>query len=381
MALDDSTIQQDVPSEGTGEPQALAQQDDSTSSAASGAATSGEGAPAAPAKSERELALEAIEARHQAQVARDNGLELDQIATSVDEQLAAQQQADPAPEPQPASAAAAPAAAAPAPAAAPATVRVKVDGVESEVPIEEVVRNYQKGASADRKLAEAARLQREAAELQARLAQQLAAQQTNTGAAPPAAAAQPNSPDDASADVQEKGKAFLKALFEGDEETALQQLAELTKGRAAPPQVPAIPDVSQLADQVAAHVQQKLHVDSALAQHRKDYPEIYADPDMEGFVLAKVNSRRRESGDDFFTALNAVSSEFAQKFGWSGAGAGRPEPAAAAPTTTSARAVKLERKASIDNVTSVNTKTGSTEAVPESTSDVIAQMRAQRMKG
>lgn len=381
MALDDSTIQQDVPSDhgdlDTAPPQ------DSPSTAASPAPAPA----AAPAKSERELAMEAIEARHNAQIARENGLDLADITPSLDDQLALQSDPDAAPAPAPA---AAPAAPTPAPEpSARQTVRVKVDGVESEVPIDEVVRTYQKGASADRKLAEAARLQREAAELQAQLLtqhQQLQAQlahQMQPAAAPAAAA--PQSPEPP-ADVQEKGKAFLKALFEGDEETALHQLAELTKGRAAPAitPAPAIPDVTQLAEQVAAHVQQKLQVDSALAQHRKDYPEIYADPDMEGFVLAKVNGVRRESGEDFFAALNTVSSDLAQKFGWQAATSGRPaatpSQAPAAPTTPSTRAVKLERKASIDNVTSIGAKTGSTEAVPQNPSDVIAEMQAARLR-
>jgi hypothetical protein len=382
MALDDSTIQQDVPSD-HGNPDTLPPEDGSSSSAASKNNPPPASGPAQPPlKSERELAMEALEARHHAQIARENGMDLSEVTGNPDDQLAAQTAqlpADPDHDGTPAEPSTAP-----APSAGRQTVKVKVDGVESEVPLDDVVRNYQKNSSADRKLAEAARLQREAAELQAQLVArnqqlqaQLAHQPTNTPAAPAAASDSP----EPSADVQEKGKAFLKALFEGDEETALQQLAELTKGRNAPQPVPAIPDVSQLAEQVAAHVQQKLHVDSALAQHRKDYPEIYADPDMEGFVLAKVNGVRRESGEEFFTALNRVSNEFAQKFGWSASSSGRPSSAAAAPTTNNTRAVKLERKASIDNVSSVNTKTGSTEAVPETTSDVIAQMRAERLKG
>jgi hypothetical protein len=369
MALDDSTIQQDVPSD-TGETtDTLPPQD--TLTPTTGAA------PAPAPKTERELAMEAIEARHNERVARENGLDLQEISgDSVDDQLTAQTgMPDPDTPDEPAT----PSTAAPAP----QKVKVKVDGVEAEVPLDEVVRNYQKSSSADRRLAEAARLQREAAELQAQLLaqhQQLQAQLTqtpSTAAGTPAAA--PNSPEPP-ADVQEKGKAFLKALFEGDEETALQHLAAITaKGRETP-QAPAIPDVSQLADQVAAHVQQKLQVDSALAQHRKDYPEIYADPDMEGFVLTKVNGVRRETGEDFFTALNQVSASLAQKFGWSAAETPGRAPGAA-PTTTSTRAVKLERKASIDNVSSVNTKTGSTEAVPQTPSDVIAEMRAARLKG
>lgn len=317
-------------------------------------------------KNDREAAMERLAARHTQIVAEENGDVIEPDPAPAPDQLAAQLNEPDAP----------PAAVEPAPAAAPPKVKVKVDGVEAEVPFDEVVRNYQKTAAADRKLAEAARMQREAAELQ----QQIIAQQQQFQQQLQQQTAQPPQPESPvpSDEPDESGRAFLKALFEGDEEAALAKLNELTaKGRQ--PAQPASPtlDVDQLAQQVSAHVQQKLVVESALAKHREDYPEIYADPDMEQFVLTKVNSRREQSQEDFFTALNSVSADFAAKFGWSRQ---NDDGRSSAPTpTTPARATKLERKAQIDNVTSINTKTTSTEAIPESASDVIAQMRQARL--
>lgn len=309
-------------------------------------------------KSARELALEAIEARHHQQVAEENGFTLEPDP----DQLAAQL-AEPAPEPAPA-----PVAAAPAPAADAPKVKVKVDGVEGLVTPEEI-RNYQIGKTADKRLAEATQLQRENMELQARLQQQLMAPA-------PQAAPQPHSAP--APETTETGKEFLKALFEGDEDTALAKLSALTQGRQ--PQAP-IPDLNQLTDAVAQQVQQKLVIENALAQHRRDYPQIYADPDLESLALAKTQRAQAADGGDFFTALNAVSAEFATKFGWQPAPAIDTEgrDAAVVPPTTPPRTAKLERKGTIDNITSIGAKTSSTEPIQESVSDVIAQMAAQRL--
>lgn len=337
---------------------------------------------AKPQKSAREIALEELEARHQQQLAAENGYQLEEVLGLDD---------DP---PAPAPAAAPQAAAQPAPnqddqlaaqlaagnePGAPASkVKIKVDGIETEVPLDEVVRQYQKNSSADRRLAEATRLLREAQET---AAQRLLQEQQRAAAPAPAAPAVPDSPPAADPNVEATGKEFLKALFEGDEESALTKLQELTQaGRQPAPQAPAPTlDLEQISSAVAQHVQQKLVVESALARNRQDYPELYADPDMEGLALAKIQRVREETGTDFFSALDTVSREFAHKFGWSAAQQGRQS--AAPVETTSPREAKLERKAGIDNVASVNTKITTAEPQPENPSDIIAQIRASRPGG
>lgn len=312
-------------------------------------------------KSPRELAMEELEQRHQQQMAESNGYEL-----PVDDEPETTQTAAPAaPVDQVA------AQMADTVAETPDKVRIKVDGVETDVPLDEVVRQYQKNSSADRRLAEATRLLREAQETQTRLMleqQQDAQLRAQTQTAEPIH-------EPAAAETDASGKEFLKALFEGDEENALTALQKVIGGRQQQAAAPTL-DINQITDAVTQHVQQKLVVESALAQNQRDYPELYADPDMEALALTKIQRLREQDGSDFFTALNTVSKDMAAKFGWnSHADSGRP--ADPAPTTSN-RTAKLEQKRQIDNVTSVNTKTTSTEQQPENPSDVIAAMKAAR---
>lgn len=319
-------------------------------------------------KTPRELALEQIEQRHQQQMAESNGYELPKDDD------------DPAPAP------------APAPAAQPADqiaaqmndpvvteapdkVRIKVDGVEQEVALDEVVRQYQKNSSADRRLAEATRLLREAEATQARIAleaqeAQLRAQQQQQQ---PQQQAAHTEHDPAAAEPDATGKEFLKALFEGDEENALKALQQVVGGRQQAAPAPTL-DIDQITQAVTAHVQQKLVVESALTQNQQAYPELYADPDMEALALTKIQRLREQTGTDFLSALDTVSREMAVKFGWNAEQGRQADPV---PTTPN-RTAKLEAKRQIDNVSSVNTKTTSTEAQPENPSDVIAAMRAAR---
>jgi hypothetical protein len=328
----------------------------------------------APQKTPREAALEALEARHQAEMAKANGWELEaepEPEPSPEPQPQDQLQtqlADPAPEPEPA-------------ATLPAKVKVKIDGEEAEVPVDDLVRQYQKNATADKRLAEATRLLREAQEAEAQrllreqqhqqyLQQQLEQQQQQAPTQNPAG-------DDPLA----AGKDFIKALFSGDEENAEAKLVEMLAGRQQAQAAPApILDVNEIASTVAQQVQQKLVVESVLNQNRRDYPEMYADPDLEALALTKIQRMQAEEGTDFFAALDTVSKQMAQKFGWSAAQQepGRREDPVPA---TSSRATKLEAKQKIDNVSSINTKTAPTEPQPEDASSIIAAMKAARAGG
>lgn len=322
-------------------------------------------------KTPRELALEALEQRHQQQMAEQNGYEL---------------QMDDEPEPTPAPT--------PAPAAAPVDqlaaqmaeqsiaqaagdkVRIKVDGIEQEVPLDDVVRQYQKNSSADRRLAEATRLLREA-EAARLLVEQQEAQLRAQTQAPQQQQAAEATPDTAAApETEASGKEFLKALFEGDEENALAALQKVVGGRQQVQAPAPTLDIDQIAQAVTAQVQQKFAVESALTQNQAAYPELYADPDMEALALTKIQRLREQTGTDFLSALDTVSREMATKFGWNAASEqGRqPDPA----PTASNRTAKLDAKRTIDTVSSVNTKTTSTEAQPENVSDVIAAMKAAR---
>lgn len=235
-------------------------------------------------------------------------------------------------------------------------VKTKIDGEESEVSIADMVREHQKAGAADRRMADATRLQRENMELQEKLQKQL----QDIPAVP---------------DVEDIDTAnqYTTALFAGDEAEANKAFATAVKkavqaamgetGRSNTTQVDPV--------QIAQQVRQQMQTDTALEQSRKDYPQLYADPDIEALGATKIQ-RAMWEGQSFSEALNSVGSEFATKFGWQPAG--RPTETA----TTTARDAKLDRKANIDNVRAINSKTTTTEAPPQSTTDVIAEMRKAR---
>lgn len=337
--MTDSAIQSDVPAP-----------------AAAAAATTTEAAEVQ--KSARELAMEALETRHQTEMAISNGYELelddepapaaaaDQLAAQLTDTIEAE----------------------------PPKVKVKIDGAEEMVSAEEI-RAYQVGKTADKRLGEATRLLREAQEAQTQ--RMLIEQQEAQLRAQHNSATQNTAATD-DQQVGESGKEFLKALFEGDEENALTALQKVIGGRQQPAAAAAPTlDIDQIANAVTQQVQQRFAIDSALAQNQRDYPQLYSDPDMEALALSKIQRLREQDGSDFFTALDSVSRDMAAKFGWSDStAAGRQ--ADPAPTTSSTRTAKLEQKRGIDNVASINTKTTTTEQQPENPSDVIAAMKAAR---
>ena len=235
-------------------------------------------------------------------------------------------------------------------------VKVKIDGEESDVTVAEMQREYQKAGAADRRMAEATRLQRENIELQERLQKQL--QDI------------PNEPNEQ--DI-EAANQYTTALFAGDEAEANKAFnsavskavqAEMAKsGRSNTTQVDTV--------QIAHQVKQQMVADTALEQSRADYPQLYADPDIEALGATKIQ-RKMGEGKSFAESLTETGSEFAKSFNWSTAG--RQNETA----TTTARDMKLDRKANIDNVRAINSKTTTTEAPPQSTTDVIAEMRKAR---
>jgi hypothetical protein len=121
-------------------------------------------------------------------------------------------------------------------------------------------------------------------------------------------------------------QAFTKAV------SSAVQAATSGKGAQATQAV----DVAAITEQV----RQQIAIDSVLAQSRADYPQLYADPDVEAVAASKI-SRLQAEGKPFAEALETVQTELATKFKWDKASQqGRP---AVAPDT-SRRDEKLKRK-------------------------------------
>lgn len=246
---------------------------------------------------------------------------------------------------------------------APRKLRVKVDGEELELLESDVIKGFQKDATASRRLEQAAaeskRLQDEWDRLNAERA---AFEQTRKPAAVDEGSQATPLEGDAGVDV----KAIYEALVSGDEDEAVKALKTITQGRPTE----AIPP-----EKIAARVRQQIAWEDAQSAFAKDYSDIQTDPllrQIASNTLAETlktsttyEQAFREAGDRTRAWLRGVGGS-AQ----AGGGNALPDPDLAE---------KQLRKERIDNPTAVNARAGGKpKEQAETPQDVIAEMRRAR---
>lgn len=246
-------------------------------------------------------------------------------------------------------------------------VRVKVDGVEKVVSVEEMQRTYQKDGSAESRLEQATKLLKEAKEIRAgAVVPPVGVEKGKEGEETPGASKA--KPGDA-------GKEFVSALFEGDEEKTLAALEKLGIGRGD-----STLDEAALTAKLTPAIKQQLVVESALDKFSTDFPDVVGDQYLAGVA------------DGFFEAAVADGKSVAEAFeaagtktrDWVKQKAGitaTPKEELQAneekkPTTT--RDKKLERKEGLEKETTLNTKATVVEEPVQSATDVINEMRKAR---
>jgi hypothetical protein len=243
-------------------------------------------------------------------------------------------------------------------------VRLKVDGQETVFSLADVVRREQKEQAADRRLAEATRLLSEA---------------RTTTAAPAEPAGEPNAKPPAAEPPQEdwkkRKKDFLDAIYSGDEERASAALDEVLAIGARGTATPAI-DPTAITAVVRTELQ-RTAVSSALEKFNADFKDIVADPyltdianrfianDLQGATLESLP--KEQIGPALEKAGKATRDWVLQRATQYGA---RTDP------TT--RTDRTARKATIDEVPSVNATSLSTAQRPQTTQDVLQEMRKAR---
>ncbi len=237
-------------------------------------------------------------------------------------------------------------------------VRMKVNGEERVVGLDDVLRVAQKHESADQRLAEATRLLREA---EARAAAAIEAAK-NTPAPTGKPAAEP-APVEPSAVVKEA----IDALLDGDTDSATQKLTAALGGIRPTQQ----PDVAA----ITASVKQQLTVDSALEQFGKDYRDVVGNPTLasiaDGYLAQELNSGKHRAFGDALAAAGDLTRE------WVRNAAASVQTPGSAPTTT--RQEKLERKQSATHLPTASAVAASTGTPqPENPADVISAMRKAR---
>lgn len=244
-------------------------------------------------------------------------------------------------------------------------VKVKVDGEEAELPLSEVVKSYQKDATASRRLQEATRLLQLAEEKEIAIAQ-------NGNQEKNADLSSDGSPTEAKEQKLGQIKDALSKLYEGDDEGAAKALLELMDTGAKATQVAIDPAA------ITAQVKQQLAVESAYAQVQSDYPELFSNTER-GVVLGRETYSRmqakEQSGVPRNVALQEAAAEVAGLFGVQKAGRPQAEP------QRTARDEKLERKAKLDNPGAANVVAGgvNSPAEAQNVSSVIAEMARNRL--
>lgn len=242
-------------------------------------------------------------------------------------------------------------------------VRLKIDGEEVAVPLEQLVRTAQKESAADRRLREATELLRQA---QAR-EQQAATPEKTTGTVSTSAEPGP-SPDET---VRAKLKDALGAIFSGDEDAAADAFAQVLASR-QPQQAPQVDP-----DALAEVVTQRLDERSALDRFLGTYQRIASNPWLQQAADAEFE-RLRAEGKPFQEALDGAGRAVYQQFGYE---IPQANPGTKPPATTRQDTLRA-RKADLDIPVGRSVSAAQTRVAPESSeaerSMTIADMAAAR---
>lgn len=296
-------------------------------------------------ESPRMRALAAIEEKNRLRIEEEMGVKLDDD-TPVPDQVT-EQLSDPDPEPEPAP--------------APEVRKVKVDGRELEVPIDDLVATYQKNTAADRRLKEAAEILEQARQLAA---------QTQAAEPEPAPAATPvETPEE----LKKQAAELLDKLYDGDKESASEALVNLlAKARGDSPSTPAPVQAVVDPDVLTSQVLERMALNAAFERVKTDYPDIIADPNLEMVAAMQIN-QRVAAGESRADAMLLVADSLYQSLGKKPTGRQEEPPK----PTKSQRQENLER---LDTLPSASAAAIQPQSPAESSpSAVIAELASRRL--
>jgi len=250
-----------------------------------------------------------------------------------------------------------------------AQIKVKVDGEESVLSLDELRRSVQKEAAATRRLEEASRIYKEAKEYEEQIKRANQTRSTDTDEVAPSNDG--SEAGDAQAALRSGIRSALDALMESDEETATEQLYEVVTQ--AVKQLTKPGDTVQ-PDEIARQIRQQLDQESALEQFSSAYPEIMADPYLadiaDSFLGGELQSGNHTSMRDAFISAGEKTREWMRAKGFQVAAQEQ------SPTTDLSERVRRKAEANIPASASARAVVDSPEI--SSPSSVIAEMRQAR---
>lgn len=242
-------------------------------------------------------------------------------------------------------------------------VKVKIDGIEREVLLDQVLRSYQKDGAADNRLRDANEALKRAKDIEDRLT----LRDTQTLQAPQQ---QPASP---APDALEARKKFLDAMFSGDEETAGTAFDEAVAAVAGRSNTTL--DPRAIIQQALPALKQQMDIDSALTEFQSKYAAIDADP----YLAQRAADTARQKIAGGMSHREALLEAGSETLDWMRGIAGATS-TATAPATTPQMTDRQTRKQSHSEsiVTGAAGKVGSDQAKPLTRDEELNLMRASR---
>ena len=166
-------------------------------------------------------------------------------------------------------------------------LKLKIDGEEIEESIDNVSRNYQKGAAGDKRLEQASKLMGELSQRTEALTQQ----EQNFYQQVQAAKKQEESGDLSTDDFQAKMKDLAAALVDADEDTAAELLTGVIKQNSRPQVETYTPSADEVAEKVLNRIAERdsaKALESAQAKFNKEYSHLAKDEDFHDMVNKKT---------------------------------------------------------------------------------------------
>lgn len=257
-------------------------------------------------------------------------------------------------------------------------VKIKVDGVEQEVSVNDLVRGHQKNASADKRLEEAS-IARKSAD---KLIEDARTQAEKIIADATAAGKKPNTAGDGGEEITDTpsgkdaiGKA-MNLIYDGHQDEAAGILDAEINRRV---QEAKAPDATVDTAELAAKIKTDLSWDAALSKFNTDHAEIASDPDLRQMFQTRLNA----AGAAASTPQEAIEKALEAMPSWLSKVSDKPgdKPDKGLTVDTDALEKRKAEKAAADAVRSNSSIRSQSRTEPEQKYDpsaVVAEMREAR---
>lgn len=238
----------------------------------------------------------------------------------------------------------------------PKTIKVKVDGEEREVPIDEVVSSYQKQAYANKVMGEAAKRLKEVEEREAQLKlQQESGDDTHD--------------DEGDDDLTSTAQKIIDGLIEGDVESATAVLAEaLRRGKEPKAETVDPAKFREVAKEILAEEELEADYNKARDMFQRDYKVVNDDPNL----AAICNIRYQQEIEKGLKPTEAAKIAGDATLEWLERTTGRKDQGISRQ--------ELKRKLTTITPTSVGSS-GVGDTGAQSPRDVVAEMKKTRGQG